>query len=128
MKHIVISLLTCFGLLLACSSRAELTGTTVGEPLSCFVQTLSTDAKALLNRWIALNEKAAVRAITDAELEEGRGLNFDIVYNPTGKCGSLPEGILVTVVVLDGTDYLIRTQDQNYIIKAEGFQADGGDE
>jgi len=143
MKIIALALF-CFGLILATPTAADIptvnadtipamTGTIVGSPLACRVPELNSESKATLNRWRELNAKDAAGTLTAEENREGGELSIHPVgINPEtgelvlgGKCGALPNGLPVTVKLLDGLDYFVLATDgQTYILKAPGFKQD----
>lgn len=107
------------GLLLATPAGADMTGTIVGNPLACFAQELDS-GKVVLNRWIELNRKRDAGELTQDEQLEGFLLS-------QGTCGVLPEGLPVTVLLLDGGDYFVAAIPDpaaKFVLKSEGFQRD----
>lgn len=148
MKSIIAAIVLCFGLILAIPSNANvprvdadsipaMTGTVgPGPQMACFADDLNRETKATLNRWRELNAKREAGTITEEELVEGGTLaaHQEMRLDPAtgavaivlvGKCGVLPEGLPVTVLLLDGLDYFVAAPDgQTFIVKGDGFQRD----
>jgi len=109
-----------------------MTGTIGGDQLACFADDLTTETKATLNRWRELNRKRAEGTITEEELAEGSKLAVHQHFNPEtfemelhGQCGVLPDGVPVTVKLLDGLDYFVQTEDgQTFVVKGDTFTRD----
>ena len=95
-------------LLMGCATPGTadvITGYTVLEGAACGVQDLSTESMDLITLWWSLNEKRKTETITPEEYVHGA-----ILYR-SGQCGLLQGGISVTIVLSDGTIYLIQFED-----------------
>ncbi len=144
MKKFIAQILVCFGLILATLTAANIptvnadtipamTGVIVDSPLACRTEELNSEAKTTLNRWRELNAKQRAGTLTVEENIEGGKLSVHPVgIDPEtgelvleGSCGALPNGLPVTVKLLDGLDYFVLTGDgQTFILKAPGFKQD----
>ena len=134
MRNIIAIIAICFGLA-ACEPapvkaslpeittgrRPAMVGTIVGDPYACIADSLSTQVKADLTRWIELRGKFGDGTMIEAEFLESEQLNAVV----GGPCGALPSGLPVVVLLTDGLDYLVAGPDGNtFVIKAEGFVRD----
>jgi hypothetical protein len=81
---------------------STVTGVSVASALVCEAESLDGQSEALLKRWVELNEKSTVGDIEEAEQMEGMTLVR------MGVCTSIRGGIKGTVVLLNGTAYLVR--------------------
>ena len=95
-------------LLMGCATPGTadvITGYTVDDAPACEVDNLSTESMDLISLWWLLNKKLADGTITDEEYAQGLE-----IYG-LGQCGLLRGGVPVTIVLLDGTIYLLRFPD-----------------
>jgi hypothetical protein len=94
-------------LLMGCATptTAEvITGFTVENGPACGVDNLSTESMDLITLWWTLNQKLLAGTLTEEERVQGSVLEQT-------SCGHLRGGTPVTIVLSDGTIYLLRFPD-----------------
>ncbi len=95
-------------LLMGCATPSPadvITGFTVDEGPACGVEDLSTESMDLITLWWSLNEKRKAETLTPEEYGQGA------VLFQSGQCGLLRGDVPVTIVLSDGTIYLIQFED-----------------
>jgi hypothetical protein len=105
MKRIGIAI--AVALLVGCATPTDaevITGFTVDNGPACDVNDLSTESMDLITLWWRLNQKRIAGTLTEEERAKGYLLETTV-------CGRLRGGVPVTVVLSDGTVYLLRFPD-----------------
>ena len=80
---------------------STVTGVSVDGALACFADDLGPKAKEVFRTWADLNAKREAGTLTEEERFIGA------LLGQSGVCVTLNGGILGTVVLLDGHDYLV---------------------
>ncbi len=104
-------------LLMGCATPSGgevITGFTVNMGQACWVDDLSTESMDLLTLWWSLNKKKDDGTITEEEYNHGFSLE------QSGLCGRLVGGIPVTIVLSDGTIYLLQFPDGSLAAVTDG--------
>jgi hypothetical protein len=82
-----------------------ITGYTTDNAPACTVADLSTENMDLITEWWRVNKLRAEDALTDEDFAIGQAIYL------TGQCGLLRGGIPATIVLSDGTIYLLELPD-----------------
>jgi hypothetical protein len=107
MKNRIVTVIATI-MLMGCATPTDaevITGFTVHGAPACGVSDLSTESMDLVTLWWSLNKKREDGTITPEEYAQGAELFR------SGQCGLLQGGIPVTIVLSDGTIYLLQYRD-----------------
>ncbi len=103
-------------LLMGCATPTTagvITGFTVDNGAACDADNLSTESMDLITLWWSLNQKLKAGTLTGEERIQGSILQVT-------SCGLLSGGTPVTVVLSDGTIYLLRFPDGMLMAVTDG--------
>lgn len=95
-------------LLTGCATTTDaevITGFTVNNAPVCVVDDLSTENRDLISEWARVNRLRVANTITDEDYAIGQAIYL------SGQCGLLRGGVPVTIVLSDGTIYMLQFPD-----------------